>query len=58
LQVSAETEFCIDCQPVAQGSQTARLFTLFRSLRHSTKKASPSFESLRAPPDFRKRTNG
>jgi RNA polymerase-binding transcription factor DksA len=58
LQVGAETEFCIDCQPVAQGAQTAKPFTLFRSLRHSTKKASPSFESFRTGPDFRKRTNG
>lgn len=23
LQISAETEFCVDCQPAAQGSQTA-----------------------------------
>jgi RNA polymerase-binding transcription factor DksA len=43
LQVSAATEFCIDCQPVAQGPQTAKPFTLFRSLSHSTKQASRSF---------------
>jgi RNA polymerase-binding transcription factor DksA len=43
LKVSAETEFCTDCQPVAQGPQTAKPFTLSRSLGYSTKKASPSF---------------
>jgi RNA polymerase-binding transcription factor DksA len=38
LEVSAETEFCIDCQSMAQGSQTTKPFTVFRSVRHSTKK--------------------
>ena len=43
LQISAETEFCSDCQPVAQEPQTAKSLTLYPSLRHSTKTASPSF---------------
>jgi RNA polymerase-binding transcription factor DksA len=40
LQISAETEFCLDCQPVAQGAQTAKL--------------SP-FESLGVRPKFREK---
>jgi RNA polymerase-binding transcription factor DksA len=45
LEVSAETEFCIDCQSVAQGSQTAKPFTVFRSVRHSTKKIQPGLRA-------------
>src|ERR671919_2455251 len=42
LKVNAETEFCLDCLPAAQASQTTTAFTLWRSVSTSIRKKAQS----------------